>query len=219
MSKAFPSSSDTITFDGEGVVIDSEPIWDHSQREFLRRRGIAYDRETVKPLLAGRSLESGAALLQQKFGFPGDPTVLGRERMEIVRQAFESEIEFVPGFAEFYEHVSSHFKTCMATVMSSELLDIVTRKLHLDALFGSRIFSPDRHNLPSKPAPDLFLYAAAQLGSKPGCCIVIEDSPNGLEAASRAGMFSIGIATTFSAEKLTAADMIVHSFAEIRILK
>jgi len=66
-----------------------------------------------------------------------------------------------------------------------------------------------------KPAPDLFLYAAEQLHSSPQRCIVIEDSPNGIEAANRAGIFCIGIATTFAPSRLTKANRVVSSFEEI----
>jgi len=99
--------------------------------------------------------------------------------------------------------------------MPTELLDVVSEKLRLPALFGRHIYSPDAHDLPGKPAPDLFLFAAGRLDSTPGRCVAIEDSPNGVEAANRANMFAIGIATTFTPDKLAAANLIVRSFAEI----
>jgi beta-phosphoglucomutase-like phosphatase (HAD superfamily) len=217
MTKAFSRVHETIIFDGEGVVIDSEPIWDQSQREFLLRRGIAYDREKIKPLLAGRSLEDGVLVLQKQFHIPGDPAALARERMEIVRNLFEAEVQFVPGFLEFYRGVSPRYKTCVATVLSGELLAIVTAKLNLTALFDSRIYNTEQTNLPSKPQPDVFLYAARQLGSDPAQCIVIEDSPNGIQAALAAGMFTIALTTTFGPGQLQGADLIVNSFAEIQL--
>ena len=206
---------DTIIFDGEGVVIASEPIWDAGQVEFLRRRGIAYDREKLKPLLTGRSLREGAQIMQQEFGFPGDPSALAAERVAIVREAFRRDAHFVPGFREFFETIGPRFRTCVATMMTKELLDPVVEKLQLAALFGERIYSPDAHDLPGKPAPDLFLFAARRLGSTPGRSVVIEDSPIGIEAAKRAHMFAIGIATTFARAKLAAADLVVDSFADI----
>jgi beta-phosphoglucomutase len=205
----------TLLFDGEGVVIDSEKLWDRGQEEFLRRRGAIYDREKVKHLLAGRSMVEGVRVLQQEYGFDGDPDALAQERIAIVQDLFRSEVDFVPGFREFFQHLPSNFKTAIATMMPKPLLDIVVTRLKLSDLFGEHIYCPDSDSLPSKPAPDLFLYAARQLESLPTECIVIEDSPLGIEAARRAGMYCIGIATTFSPERLTNADRVVKSFGEI----
>jgi beta-phosphoglucomutase len=206
---------DTIIFDGEGVVVDSEKLWDRGQEEFLRRRGIAYDREKIKPLLAGRSMLEGVRILQAHYGFGGNVEALAKERVEIVKTLFAQKTEFIPGFESFYRRLPPTFKTCIATVMPKELLDIVIAKLALREFFGDRIYDPESEGLPSKPEPDLFLYAAKQLRSSPTSCVVIEDSPNGLEAAKRANMFSIGIATTFKEDQLAQADLVVRSFADI----
>jgi len=215
MSESFWKGRDTVVFDGEGVVIDTEPIWDKSQAEFLRRRGIRYDRDRLKPLLAGRSMREGVRLLQAEFGFPGDLSSLAAERVEIVRHVFLRDANFIPGFREFFERIRRKCKTCIATMMPEELLEPVVEKMQLRALFGEHIYSPDRHHVKSKPAPDLFLLAARNLGSTSKRCIVIEDSPNGIEAAVRAQMFSIGLTTTFEPERLAAADLVVGSFEDI----
>ena len=208
---------DTIIFDGEGVVLDTEKLWDRGQEEFLRRRHIAYDRNSIKPLLAGRSMLEGVRILQAEYGFAGDPELLARERIDIVKELFARDTQFIPGFEEFYRRLPPGFKTCIATVMPKELLEAAVAKLRLSKLFGERIYDPESEGLPSKPEPDLFLYAAAQLRSSPASCIVIEDSPNGLEAARRAHMFSIGIATTFKTDELAQADLVVRSFEEIQL--
>jgi beta-phosphoglucomutase len=208
---------DAIVFDGEGVVIDTESLWDRGQQEFLGRRGAVYDRARIKHLLAGRSMSDGVRILQAEYGFGGDPERLAGERIAIVEDLFRREANFVTGFPEFYRRVEPSFKTCIATMMPKQLLDVVVAKLKLDELFGDRIYCPEWNALPGKPAPDLFLYAAQQLRSSPEECIVIEDSPIGIEAARRAQMYCVGIATTFAPEKLTAADLVVNSFVEIEV--
>ncbi|HTT19048.1 MAG TPA: HAD family phosphatase [Candidatus Sulfotelmatobacter sp.] len=208
---------DTILFDGEGVVVDSEKLWDLGQEEFLRRRGAVYDRERVKHLLAGRSVLEGVRLLQQEYGFSGYPEALARERIAIVEELFRTQVTFVPGFVEFFHRVPKTIKTCIATMMPAQLLEIVVAKLSLRDLFGDHIYCPDSNALPGKPAPDLFLYAAHELQSSPVRCVVIEDSPVGIEAAKRAGMYCIAIATTFGLSRLTSADMVVSSFEEIAL--
>jgi beta-phosphoglucomutase len=203
---------DTIIFDGEGVVIDSEPVWDLSQQEFLRRRGVAYDRALIKPLLAGRSVEEGVEIMKRQYGITGATPALAQERIAIVREIMEREVSSIPGFVEFHQRIKKRFKTALATMMPKLLLDAVVVRLDLHRLFGPHIYEPQSRALASKPEPDLFLFAARQLDSEPRNCVVIEDSPNGLAAANRAGMISIGLTTTFDAGKLQRARLVVSSF-------
>jgi HAD superfamily hydrolase (TIGR01509 family) len=206
---------DTIIFDAEGVVIDTESIWDLGQRIFLRRRGIEYEREKIKHLLTGKSLSEGASVMQRAYGFPGDPADLGRERLEIVKDLLLREVKFIEGFEDFFHGVRSTYKTCIATAMDLELFRLVDRRLGLSELFHGEIFTLADVGHQSKPNPDLFLYAASRLHSSPEKCVVIEDSPYGIEAARRAGMKCIGLATTYDPEKLAGADLIVARYSEI----
>jgi beta-phosphoglucomutase len=206
---------DTIIFDAEGVVIDTETIWDKGQEEFLRRRGFVYDRERIKPLLTGRTLAEGVRVMQEAYGFGGDPDELARERADIVRELFATEVDFVEGFGDFFNKVRDRYKTCIATAMDQELLVLVDRNLGLSELFAGHIYTLADVGFRSKPNPDVFLYAARQLGSEPGNCVVIEDAPHGIEAARRAGMRSIGISTTYEHDKLLAADLVVDEFDQI----
>jgi HAD superfamily hydrolase (TIGR01509 family) len=206
---------DAIIFDAEGVVVDTEPLWDRGQEEFLRRRGCAYDRDTLKHLLTGCSLVEGVRVMQREFGFGGDAEALARERKAIVRDLFAQEARFVEGFPEFFERVREQYKTCIATAMDEELLSLVDGHLGLGALFPGTIFTLAHVGNRGKPHPDLFLHAARRLGSLPETCLVIEDAPHGVKAARQAGMRCVALTTTYDPEKLGEADAIVNSFAEI----
>jgi HAD superfamily hydrolase (TIGR01509 family) len=206
---------DTILFDAEGVVVDTEPAWDRGQEEFLRRRGCPYERERVKPLLTGRSLEEGVAVLQGLYGFGGDVEQLARERAGLVREAFTEEVDFLPGFPAFFDSVREIFKTGLATAMDPDLLDLLDRRLGLRDLFAGRVYTLAQGDLRGKPHPDLFLQAAAGLHSEPGQCLVIEDAPHGIEAARRAGMRCYGLASTYGTAKLCLADRIFDDFSQI----
>ena len=206
---------DTILFDAEGVVIDTEPMWDKTQEEFLRRRGVAYDRDKLKHLLSGRSLLEAIEITKVECGLSGDTRLLSEERVTLFRRLLEQNVGFIAGFMEFFQRIRPAFKTSIATAMAEDLLEIVDRRLELSALFDGKVFSLAALGLPSKPNPDIFLHAARQLGSKPETCLVIEDAPHGVEAARRAGMRCIAIATTYDHGKLRGADRVVDSFAEI----
>jgi beta-phosphoglucomutase-like phosphatase (HAD superfamily) len=209
-------TTQAILFDCDGVVLDSETIWDQCETEFLRRRGVAFDAALTKPLITGLGQRAGVLLLQEQYGIAGDPDELVRERLEIIRGLFEREVRFTPGFPEFFEEkVRGRFAACIATSMPEELFAVADRKLDISRFFAGRVYFPSHVGGRAKPAPDIFLYAAAQLSAPPERCLVIEDSPRGLEAARRAGMASIGLATTHGPEMLREADRVVASFAEL----
>lgn len=206
---------DAIIFDGEGIVVDTEAIWDRGQREFLERRGLVYDRERIKPLLTGRSVLEGVHIMQREYGFSGEPEALAAERIAIVKDLFAQEVKFIEGFEAFFRQVRDRYKTCIATAMAEDLLAVVDRRLGLSRLFDGHIFSLADVGYRSKPNPDLFLYAAARLGSRPANCLVIEDAPHGIEAARRAGMRCVALTTTYRREQLAAADLVTDGYPEI----
>jgi beta-phosphoglucomutase len=204
-----------VIFDAEGVVVDTEDAWDLAQRDLLARRGRVYDRETIKPLLTGRSGAEGARVIVDHFHLDDDPRALEVERRELVHQHLADGVRFIPGFERFHAAVAARYRTCVATAMDLELLASVDRRLGLSGRFDGHIFRLDRPGLRSKPHPDLFLHAAASMGVAPSACLVIEDSPFGIVAAERAGMRTVGLATTYRPDALVAADRVVTGYDEL----
>lgn len=211
-----PRAFEAIIFDGEGVVIDTEPIWDRVQEMLLARRGISYDRNVLKPLLTGRSSLESATIIRDHYKLPDEVSALDAERKLLLRDYLAKGVGFVPGFREFFGRINGTYETALATAMDSALFELVSARLRLWTLFKDRIFTLEHEGLRSKPEPDLFLFAASSLDVEPTDCLVIEDSPHGIEAARRAGMGSVGITTTYPADLLKRADMVVSSFDEIR---
>ena len=208
---------DTIIFDNEGVVADTESVWDKEQREFLGRRGIVYKRNRIKHLLSGRSIIEGVKVLKKEYNLEGEDELLSAERLSIVKDLLAADVNYIKGFMDFYNIVRYRYKICVATSMHEELLNIIDKKLSLNELFNGNIYSIKHVGNKSKPYPDIFLYAAQKLKSKPDSCLVIEDSPNGIDAALRAGMKCIGLATTYPHKILRNASLTVSSFSEIEI--
>lgn len=205
----------TIIFDAEGVVVDSEAIWDKGQEEFLQRRGCVYEREKVKPLLTGGSVIDGVKIMQKLYGFAGNPEELAKERIAIVKNLFSNELSFVSGFEDFYQRVQGTYQTCIATAMDKALLAITEQRLGLSKLFHGYVFSIADVGYVSKPHPDIFLYAARRLNALVEHCLVIEDAPHGVEAAKRAGMKCLALTTTYGREQLARADVVVDTYAQI----
>ncbi|MCX6672837.1 MAG: HAD family phosphatase [Methanothrix sp.] len=205
----------TIIFDAEGIIVDTEVVWDKAQEEFLRRRGLVYQREKLKPLITGKSQLEGIKVMMDECGISGDLRTLSIERSNIMRTLLESEVNYIRGFQEFFDQIEKDYKTCIASSMDPSLLMIIDKRLDLTKLFEDRIYTIRDANCASKPDPCIFLYAAKKLNSFPDECVVIEDSPYGIEAARRAGMKCIAITTTYNIELLVGADTIVNSFDEI----
>lgn len=208
----------TLIFDLEGVIINSEPVWEEADAEFLQRRGIAYNIEEVKSVVAGRSLVDGARELQKLYSFDGDPEAMGLERREIARECFKQDVGFMPGFLEFFAATASKYPHAIATALERKFLAAVDAKLHLSEMFDGHVYSIEDIGFIGKPNPDIFLYAAKHLGADPSECLVIEDAPNGVAAARAAGMRCAAITNTVSRERLAGADQIVGKYSEILLV-
>jgi beta-phosphoglucomutase len=207
---------EAIIFDAEGVVVDTEKLWDLSQDILLGNRGLVYDRDYLKPRMAGQTLLDGATLMVEYYALSETPVSVASERHTIIHELFEKEINFIRGFQEFMEWVQkTSLKYAIATAMNKTLMKKVESKLGLERYFGEHIYHIEDVGNKSKPAPDVFLLAAEKLAVEPKNCLVIEDAPHGIEAAKRAGMRSAGIVTTFRREFLHEADIIADDFDNI----
>jgi beta-phosphoglucomutase-like phosphatase (HAD superfamily) len=207
-------SYDTLILDGEGVVFDTEGVWDRAQEEFLRAYGANYDRPLIKNQIAGRSQREGMSILKRVYQLPGDLQKLIDERQRLFWKHLEGHVSYVNGFETFIAEPSRFKRMAVATSMDRTMLNVLVESLDLKRIFGEHIYSSSDLEAPSKPAPDLFLFAAKQLGSNPRRCIVVEDAPVGIAAAQAAGMSSVGLCTTFTREELGQADFIAESWEE-----
>lgn len=205
-----------IIFDAEGVVVNTESLWDKSQELLLSRRGLAYDRDYLKPKMAGQTLLEGARLMVDYYDLDEVPTDLEGERKVLIHTLFEQEIALVDGFSSFIKEINqTKLKKSIATAMPKSLMRMVLQRLDLKRYFDQHIYHIEDVGDRSKPHPDVFLFAAKRMGLAPQECIVIEDAPHGIEAANRAGSFSIGIATTFTSLLFREADYVATDFFSI----
>ena len=205
-----------IIFDAEGVVVNTEVLWDRSQQILLEKRGYAYDKEYLKPRMAGQTLKQGAQLMIDYYDIAESVEEMTADRKRIINELFDNEITFMDGFSSFIEVVcDSDLKIAVATAMKKDLMIKVEKQLDLREFFNNHIYFIEDVGNRSKPEPDVFLHAAEKIGIHPSKCVVIEDAPHGIDAANRAGMTSIGIATTFKKDQLTRADFAGNNFTEI----
>jgi len=133
-------------------------------------------------------------MLVDKFKLQGNIEDLQNERMELLRQEYQNNLEYVKGFEDFFKRAqATGIKTCIATSSVDELLELARHRLKLDEKFNGTIFKASDVGNVSKPNPAVFLHAAKQMGVELNRCLVIEDAPKGVQAANTASMYSIGI--------------------------
>lgn len=207
---------EAIIFDLDGVIINSEQLADQANEQFLQSFGFPYERERIKPLLSGRTLLENTKIFMQQYNLTGDVVTLTKKRMKMRAELYEEKLGFIPGFEDFFQEVKKRqLQTAIATTSPPELLEMAKRRLPISEKFGDRIYSVETVGCRSKPAPDIFLYAAQKLAVEPQYCVVIEDAPLGIEAARAAEMRVIALTTTYSSAHLNGATVTVNSFAEI----
>ena len=206
-------STKALVFDCDGVVADTERLWDVAGHEFLGRYGVAYDRDALKPQLTGRSMRDGVALMRERYGLAPPLDELIEERTGIIVDLLRSGAEYMDGFLPFFEQVRASHRVAVATGLTDRLFAAVDERLRIRDLFGAVVTSSMVAN--AKPAPDVFLAAADLLGVEPGDALVLEDAPLGIEAAKNAGMRCVALTTTYGPPLLEGADQVVASFEEI----
>jgi HAD superfamily hydrolase (TIGR01509 family) len=175
---------DLIIFDCDGVLVDSEPISIAVLLDVLAGAGHVMDEATAYRLFLGRSMAATIELLRSDFGF-----VVTRDHLDQARTAvyerFRRELKPIPGIGQALQELD--IPRCVASSSQPERIRLSLSITGLLEYFEPNIYSASMVK-EGKPAPDLFLYAARGMGAVPERCLVIEDSPAGVEAAKRAGM-------------------------------
>jgi HAD superfamily hydrolase (TIGR01509 family) len=179
-----------LIFDCDGVLIDSEIISLAIDAEMLTELGLTSTVKDVANTFLGVSAKAANALIEQELGYPIPQGVNARYHSRL-EAAFKQNLVAIPGVMEF---LGGWFgQKCVASSSSSKRLQNTLTQTGLFAHFDPNIYSAEMV-ANGKPAPDLFLYAANNMGFLPGNCLVIEDSVNGVLAACAAGMKCLGFA-------------------------
>ncbi|HXW30356.1 MAG TPA: HAD family hydrolase [Xanthobacteraceae bacterium] len=174
---------DLVIFDCDGVLVDSEVLSCQCLVEVLRRYDVALDLETAFTHFLGRS---SVAIGDYYLGLGQSlPAEFGAALQESIRNSFARSLTATPNVEKLLRSLDIAY--CLASSSDLERIHFSLRITGLRGLFEGRIFSAEM--VPEgKPAPDLFLYAAARMGARPDRTLVIEDSVSGVRAAKAAGM-------------------------------
>ncbi|MVO83947.1 HAD-IA family hydrolase [Streptomyces sp. p1417] len=204
-----------IIFDNDGVLVDSEPLSNTMLAAYLTELGHPTSYEESLRDYMGAAMHRVHDTILERSGkrLPEDFDDIFHER---VFAAFERELQPMTGAMELLEQLTADgVPYCLASSGSHQRIRVGHRKTGLDKWFDEgRIFSSQDVGR-GKPAPDLFLHAAARMGVAPDKCLVIEDSPLGVQAANAAGMDVYGFTAMTPAERLHAATRLFSHLSEL----
>lgn len=190
-----------VIFDFDGVIVDSERLANAVLARMVGELGRPMDPDEAARRFTGKVTRDCLAIIERDLGLPV-PAHFAADYERAVNTAYERELVPVPGVVDLLERLRG--PRCIASGSSHARIALALRVVGLGHHFDGVVFSAEE--VPrGKPAPDVFLHAAARMGHAPADCVVVEDSLTGVAAARAAGMPVFGLIGTFGADELRAA--------------
>jgi HAD superfamily hydrolase (TIGR01509 family) len=181
---------EAVIFDLDGVLIDSEQRWNASKEELVRETGGRW-RDEAPTVMMGMSSHEWSAYLHDELGVPMDAEAINREVVRRMLEDYRHELPLLPGASKAVHALAARWPLGLASSSNREVIDTVLELADFGAEFRAAVSSDEVDR--GKPAPDVYLAAAARLDAAPERCVAIEDSSNGLRAAAAAGMAVIAV--------------------------
>jgi HAD superfamily hydrolase (TIGR01509 family) len=210
MQESASPSLELVIFDCDGVLIDSERIFNRILASHLNGLGAGVDLEYMFEHFIGHSWEHCLGKIAQLLGGPA-PDGLREKVFTELKEALPRELTAIPGVSAALEGI--RHPVCVASNSAPEEIRANLALVGLLPRFGDKLFSAKQVARP-KPAPDVYLFAASAMGRDPRSCLVIEDSPAGVTAATAAGMIVAGYAAHTPGRRLREAGA-RHLFADM----
>lgn len=206
---------DTIIFDLDGVLIETEQEWNDVRREFAARHGGRWG-EDDQPAVMGANSMQWAEYMRDQVGVHLTPREIYDGVINGLRDRYSQHLPLIPGAWEAVTGLAPRFRLGVASSSPIELIEHALELAGLRQYFGVLVSSDEV--AVGKPAPDVYLEACRRLGAEPSRTVAIEDSTNGLRAAAAAGLAIIAIpnlAYPPAPDALALADVVVGSVGEI----
>lgn len=211
----------SIIFDMDGTIIKTNHIWKLATQKLITERGIILSEnewQELNAIIHGLSLPLSIQVIKDRYKLTDSVETLINEKEFYANSLYAQGIQFIDGFVEFHKQIDAlGISSAIATNAVPTTVAITDQTLNLKQFFGNHLYHMGHVNYRAKPDPSIFLYAAQQLITKPEHCIVIEDSPLGIHAAKKAGMYCIAINSSGQKEKLQEADFIIENYHDLDI--
>ena len=209
------SSIEAVVFDLDGVIVDSEHVWDEVREELARERGGRWH-ERAQADMMGMSAPEWSLYMHDVIGLPESPAEIDDLVVDRMLERYAERLPLIDGAVEAVLRLAASFRLGLASSSNRRVIDAVLDTAGLAASFAVTVSSEEVAR--GKPAPDVFLEAARRLGVPPERCVAVEDSGNGLRAAHAAGMRALAIPNRRyppPEDALALADVVLESIDEL----
>jgi HAD superfamily hydrolase (TIGR01509 family) len=205
-----------VVFDLDGVLIDSEPVWEQVRRHYVAEHGGRWQPDSQQRLM-GMSTQEWSTYLATDLGVDVPPDRIAREVVERVAQQYAADLPLMPGAVEAVQRLASRWPLGLASSAARPLIDRVLAATGMGSLFQVTISTEEVPR--GKPAPDVYLAVAERLAVDPAQTVAVEDSSNGLRSASAAGMVVVAVPHPRyppAPDALAHADLVLRSLDDLR---
>jgi HAD superfamily hydrolase (TIGR01509 family) len=206
---------EAVVFDMDGVLIESEEVWDAVREEYVRERGGRYDDEIQRAMM-GMSSHEWSRYLHETAGVSDEPEEINAEVVRRMLAAYRGHLPLFGGATDAVRRLAERYPLAVASSSNRPLIDTVLDVAGLNEYFTATVSSEEVPR--GKPAPDVYLEAARRLDVPPERCAAVEDSHSGIRSAKAAGMRVVAIPNPSyppDAEALAQADVVIRSLDEL----
>ncbi len=210
-----------VLFDLDGTLVDSMWMWKAIDIEYLGRFGYECP-DDLQKVIEGMSFSETAVYFKERFQIPDSLEEIKQAWVDMSLEKYRREVPLKPGAKAFLEYLRRRgVKAGIATSNGQDMVDAVLHSLEIRDYF--QVITTACEVSKGKPAPDIYLKVAADLGVEPKDCMVFEDVPAGIQAGKAAGMQVCAVEDDFSAEmrqeKQQLADFFIHDYEELLVLE
>ncbi|MFY9580409.1 MAG: HAD family phosphatase [Gaiellaceae bacterium] len=181
---------DAVVFDLDGVILDSEELWDEVREELARERGGRWS-DRAQADMMGMSSREWSRYMHDVVGLPEPPEEINREVVQRMLDRYEERLPLIDDAVDAVRRIGARWPLGLASSSNRELIDRALELSGLAPLFRATVSSEEVAR--GKPAPYVYLEAARRLGVEASRCTAVEDSANGIRSGHAAGMRVIAI--------------------------
>jgi HAD superfamily hydrolase (TIGR01509 family) len=206
---------DAVVFDLDGLLIETEEVWDEVREALVRERGGRWTEAAQRDMM-GMSSREWSQYIHDELGLEESPEKINDLVVERMAERYREHLPLLPGAVEAVERIAARWPLAVASSSNRPLIDLVLELSGLARQFRATVSSEEVPR--GKPAPDVYLEAARRLGVAPELTAAVEDSEAGIRAASTAGMRVVVIPNRSfppSDEALAAAHVVLASLDEL----
>ncbi len=209
------SGPEAVIFDLDGVLIDSETVWNDARRELVEESGGSW-RDDAQRAMMGMSSIEWSRYMHEQLAVPLSAEAISTEVVRRLERLYRKRLPLLPGAREAVVSLASRWPLAIASSANRSIIALALELAALSDCFQAAVSSEEVAH--GKPAPDVYLEAARRISREPVSCAAVEDSANGLRAAAAAGMGVIAIPNrAFPPERgaLANADVVLGSIQDL----